>query len=255
MKMAQNCDAEHFTELTIHLALSGLYSLKMIDCKGSYERLRGKQSVMDLVDQGCDQDILLNCLAFARALPVSYPALDIAALRRVAKNLSAVRKELKQIMPSVTLPFLSGDDDAMTSVPVSGDFHLSREFRSELLRKERVCIHVADLCSQGKIPHRDDIRLLAYLWPALYCKQVTGKYRYALVAQLLKDAGFGYKNEAQLSRAMTKARAKYSGVMVWMMRALYWWNRAAFVLGSDWDESDEDESTGHVAKGVDPERG
>jgi hypothetical protein len=192
MKMAQSCDAQHFNELTVHLVLSGIYSPKMIDCKGSYERLRGKQSVMDLVDQGCDQDILLNCLAFARALPVSYPALDIAALRRVAKNLSAVRKELKQIIPSVTLPFLSGDDDAMTSVPVSGDFHLSREFRSELLRKERVCIHVADLCSQGKIPHRDDIRLLAYLWPALYCKQVTGKYRYALVAQLLKDAGFGY---------------------------------------------------------------
>jgi hypothetical protein len=212
MKMAQNCDAQHFDELTIHLVLSGLYHPKMIDRKGSYERLRGRQSVMDLVEKGCDQDILLNCLDFARALPDYYPALDIAALRRGAKNLSAVRKELKQIMPSVTLPFVSedGDGSIISSGPVSGDFHMSREFRSELLRKERVCIHVADLCSRGKILHRDDIRLLAYLWPALYCKQVTGKYRYALVAQLLKDAGFGYKNEAQLSRAMTTDPARNS---------------------------------------------
>jgi hypothetical protein len=220
--------------------LSGLYNPKMIDRKGSYERLRGRQSVMDLVEKGCDQDILLNCLAFASALPRYYPALDIAALRRAANNLHAVRKDLKQIMPSVTLPFLSGDDDAMTSVPVSGDFHLSREFRSELLRKERVCIHVADLCSQRKIPHRDDIGMLAYLWPALYVREATGKYRYALVAQLLRDAGFDDKNEAHLSRAMSKARSKYSVVMMWMIRALYWWNDAAFVLGADWDESDDE---------------
>jgi hypothetical protein len=101
-----------------------------------------------------------------------------------------------------------------------------------------VCIHVADLCSRGKIPHRDDIRQLAYLWPALYVLEVTGKYHYTLVAQLLMNAGFGDKSEAQLSHAMTKARSKYSVVLVWMIRALYWWSDAASVLGADWDESD-----------------
>ena len=136
-------------------------------------------------------------------------------------------------MPSVALPFLSEEREGsiVESVPVSGDFHLSQEFRTELLRKERACEHVADLCSRGKIPHRDDIRLLAYLWLPLYVPEATGKYDYALVAQLLTDAGFGAKDEAQLSRAMAKATAKYAVVMVWMIRALYWWSDAAFRFG------------------------
>ena len=82
MAIEQNCDEQHFSELTIHLVMSGLYNPKMIDCKGSYERLRDKQSVLALVEKGCDHKILLNCLAFARALPEYYPALDIAALAR-----------------------------------------------------------------------------------------------------------------------------------------------------------------------------
>jgi hypothetical protein len=149
---------------------------------------------------------------------------------------------MKRIMQSVELPFLTDNDEGtfdMKLEPVSADFHMSRYLRSELWRKERVCMHIAELCSRGKIPHRDDIRQLAYLWPALYVKEATGKYNYELVAELLSDADFGDKSPAQLSKSMSKATARYAAAIWWMLPALHRWTSTAFVLGADLDEFDE----------------
>jgi hypothetical protein len=242
MKKSQACDELHFEELSVHFLMSALYNPKMIETKGSYQSLNTSLAAKALVEKGCDLNILLNCLSFARVLPDYYPALDVAELRRIARGLNKMRKAMRRIMPSVELPFLTDNDKGsydVNSEPVSADFHMSRRFRSELWRKERICTHIAELCSRGKIPHRDDIKQLAYLWPALYVKDSTGRHHYALVAELLSDAKFGEKNAAQLSKTMGRVKSKYAAAMWWMLPALYRWNSAAGVLGAEQDEFDE----------------
>lgn len=208
---------EFLNEATHWLIITMVHDDRLRAFKGHMNECRNNQDVCDLVELGCDDEVLLNTFAFAATLEACYPDLTAADLRELAKDCRSVVWRMKQFTPSLALPF-QRDDGSIDYEPTGGDMHVWPGLEEEIEKKAKCYESLAELCTEKLLPTRATLRKLAYLWPVIYVKSRTGQPHYAAVSRILQFVGVT-KSGKHLEDSLDSATRQFGGLLQWMTLA------------------------------------
>ncbi len=224
-KLSQAEKKQLIKEVPEWIITTALNNSQVVAAKGSLQKLIRKDenpTLSKLVHDGCDDDVLLNTIAFAAELPNLYPPFSAQELRELAKDVESVLSRMRRLTPSIALPIVTTTSKGKNELrlePTGDVFHVWPQLEHDLCLKIAAYKMLAQLCTNHEIPTRAEFKTITCVFPLLYVRRKIGEPRFAAVSRLLEFAGIS-KNAKQLRIALRKAETKYSAALFWMETAI-----------------------------------